>query len=294
MLSAVIPFRAKAMSDDWDHQTWLLQQTLNSLLASRATKFVFVVCHDFPDIRPDRRVELVRSKLDLPMRNNDDMCVDKVLKNSIGLYLAVQRPTPHVMITDADDLINRRALDLSDAWPSAAGWYTSRTFNYAYGARLLKRQALVYPTVSSSIIVRADLLEFVKPPFSGGWFDLIADEPDYVRLLQARQHFVCTLAAVGHMKYLSLLCGQSAKLDPFPMVAQTVINHSNSLSHVPLLSAQQKQRGASTWRSHLGRIKRRLRDLPTLLPLTPWARRDFSIPSAVPAQYRALGTIFER
>jgi hypothetical protein len=297
MLSVVIPFRAKAMSDDWAHQKWLLERTLKSLLASPATARIFIVRHEFPSIASDPRIELIDAHVDLPARNNDDMCVDKVLKNSIGLRLAVKTGGDHVMITDADDLISRRALDLSDSFPRGAGWYTSQTYGYAYGARFMKRNTLRYPTASSTIIVRPDLLEFAEPPFSGRWFDLIADEPDYMRLLSARKHFVCTLAAVGHMKYLSLLCGvgPSASLTSFPIVAQTVINHSNSLSHVPLLSVR-PEHGTSKWRSYLGRLKRRLRELPKLLPLTDSLRRDFAIPlsSDVPAAYRRLGTVFER
>jgi hypothetical protein len=126
---------------------------------------------------------------------------------------------------------------------------------------------------------------------------MLADEPDYVRLLTARKHFVCTLAAVGHMKYLSLLCGASpsAALQPFPIVAQTVINHANSLSHIPLLSSRPSgQQRAPGWRSYLGRMRRRLREFPTLKPLTPAMRDEFSIPAVVPERYRHLGTIFER
>ena len=93
MIAFVTSFRARALAQDWDYHVWLLERTILSMLAqSRGECHVLVACHEVPDIAlaRDPRVRFLSVKFDPPARNNDDMCVDKVLKLTAGARWALR------------------------------------------------------------------------------------------------------------------------------------------------------------------------------------------------------------
>src|SRR5260370_22808937 len=103
--------RARALARDWAYHTWLLQCTLNSILAQSNPEFnVVVVCHDVPEIPQanDPAVHMLRVHHSLPEKTFDDMLVDKVLKLTAGVDWAIARGSDYVMFVDADDLVSRR------------------------------------------------------------------------------------------------------------------------------------------------------------------------------------------
>src|SRR2546426_9381718 len=110
MLYIVTSFRARALARDWDHHVWLLERTLDSMLAQTDSDFrVVVVCHEIPAVqqRGHSKIKFLPVSFPPPERNNDDMCADKVLKLSAGIEWAIEAGCDYVMFTDADDLVNR-------------------------------------------------------------------------------------------------------------------------------------------------------------------------------------------
>jgi hypothetical protein len=149
--------------------------------------------------------------------------------------------------------------------------------------------------------VRTDLLEFQTPPFTGPWVEIIrrGGESGYLERLSRRARKTCTLAAVGLQNYQEYMAGRSEPLVPMTFPGNVVINHSDSMSHVPGgIGAYQfaGNHARSSWRTILRRLKQRLRWLPTLRVLTPALRREFSIPedSEIPAAYLSSGSVFWR
>src|SRR5438132_5315231 len=83
MLAIITALRSRLLAKEWDYHVWLLQRTLDSILAQTNDAFVIaVVCHEKPRIPQagHHRVHFLSVEFDPPQRNNDDMCVDKVLK----------------------------------------------------------------------------------------------------------------------------------------------------------------------------------------------------------------------
>jgi hypothetical protein len=296
MLGIIIPFRARAMADDWAHHTWLLARTLESVFAGGSGLRVVVVCHDIPDIPANDRLAFLTTDIPLPMRNNCDMCADKAVKLSIGSKWAIERGCDQIMFTDADDLVSRHTLQFAMRRPTENGWYVYDQYRHAYGSPLVRKENYTYPGAGSSVIVRAGLLHFASPPFEGDWFELIRhDEADYCRFLASRGRSVNTLAAVGHMKFIRLLELEGTPIAPFPMPAKVLINHSRSLSHVPLFGAPPTKDHRPAWRRYAGMVKRRAKLLPGIRPVTRRIREDFSLPAPteIPLAFRSLGTVFE-
>jgi len=91
---------------------------------------------------------------------------------------------------------------------------------------------------------------------------------------------VNTLAAVGHMKYIRLLELEGTPIAPFPMPAKVLINHSRSLSHVPLFGALPTKDRRPAWRRYAGMLKRRAKLLPGNSPGDAHDERGLQLASA--------------
>jgi hypothetical protein len=203
------------------------------------------------------------------------------------------------MFTDGDDLVNRNI----SAWVSAnkgvVGWYSASELFYVYGGHWLREYSLPQTHSGPCAIFRSDLLQFDKPPFKGRWVQILTSsgESRYLKVLASRGQKVNTVAAVGHTQYRSLFTAEGHILAPLPFLANVVINHSDSTSHVAGGSGSRIIEDTPRrlrWRTTISAIKQRFRLLPSLRPFTSSLCRDFSIlsPSQVPAVYRSRGLLF--
>ena len=290
MLGVIIAVKAKALSEDWGHSVWMLQRTIESILAADSGDIrICVVCHEVPELPRDFRVGALTANLPVPPRCYVEMCLDKVFKISAGIKYATESSWNHVMLIDCDDLVSRSAM-MDAVQIGGDGWYPSAFYSHAYGSRFVRKTHLAYPDTISSIVLRTEFLSFQEPPFGGKWFSMLAEEPEYCKALNARENAVCTLIAAGHMNYLSLLESEGHKLRPFSEPSHIVINHPHSLSHEEVDTSN-----VCSLRAKLGLIRRRSQVLAGVRPLTPSLRRDFSVPSSaqIPSRYK-LGTVFER
>ena len=236
-----------------------------------------------------------------PQRNNDDMCVDKALKLSVGAEWAISEGCNYVMFTDADDLISRRISEFVAAHDGANGWHTPFEFFHAYGSRWLLKHFRPAMMSGPVVIAKSDLLKFATVPFTGVWFELIIEggEKKYTELLAGRNRRTNTLAAAGHAHFQRLMMAEGYPLAPLPFPGYLVINHSKSTSQIPggLGSAvPENPTLRCTFRNRLGRLKRIGLSLPSARPLTYALRSEFTIPApdVVPNDYKSRGSMFAR
>ncbi|MGH9221074.1 MAG: hypothetical protein ACRD1W_17335 [Vicinamibacterales bacterium] len=272
--------RARSLARDWPRHVWMLQRTIASMLAADNTE-VIVVGHDPPELPPDPRVSVLMVDLPIPARHNDAMCIDKVLKVSAGIAAMQRRGADYIGICDADDLVSRRVSRFVHDHAGAAGWFSPIMLTYAYGGRWLKRRVMPPNEAGPFAVIRADLLHFEEPPFTGSWVGLAraGGESSYVDALAGCRRPVCSIVAAGHTRYLRLLAEGGHHLEPLPFNGHLMINHADSTSTVEggkgtsqLPSFAQIARGMRRW-------------LPALRPLTPSLRGDFGIPVDIPRQY---------
>lgn len=300
----ITSFRARALARDWEHHVWLLERVIESMLGQKEHEVVVVVaCHDIPEscYAQHPRVHFLPVEFPPPERNNDDMCVDKVLKLSAGAAWAVAQGCGYVMFNDADDLVSNRIGGLVAKGGGAAGWYSTSEYFYTYGGRLVRDFKIGGLFSGPCVISRTDLLEFGAPPYEGKWVEIITQggEHNYLNLLARHGQRTCALAAVGLQNYRSYMAGRGVPLLPMPFAGNIVINHSDSMSHVPggigaydFAGSQQRESVLTVLR----RWKQRLRRLPTMRLVTPALRREFTIPpdSKIPSQYLSRGSLFWR
>ena len=168
-ITFVTSFRSRALADDWDRHVWMLEQTIHSMLAQSDAKCDVVIgCHEIPTTRliEDPRVHFISAQFARPEKNNDAMCVDKVLKLSIGVEWALAQGRDYIVFSDGDDLVSNRIGAFVAAHHGGNGWYSDTLRFHAYGSRFVRFQKYPPPVVSPTLIVRADLLKFSSPRFS--------------------------------------------------------------------------------------------------------------------------------
>jgi hypothetical protein len=293
LITYVTSLRARSLADDWDYHVWLLERTLHSMLAQGDQDVhVVVACHDVPHISVDPRVHFLQATFPVPARTNDDMCVDKVLKLSVGSEWAIGHGTKYVVFNDADDLVSAKLSRFIRDHDGANGWYTASEMFYKYGGRFMRSHIMGKTESGPCVIVRADLLTFDTPPFSGFWTELVArgGEADYLRLLARHGRRVNVLAAVGLGHYRQFMSHRCCPLEPLPFAANVIINHRDSTSFVSGgLGAYHPDVRAPTFR-------RVVKYLPTVRPVTASVRQEYFVPARrdIPKDYRRGGSIFWR
>jgi hypothetical protein len=273
-LTFILSMRARALSRNWDHHTWLLERTLDSILAQTDPRFnAVVVCHDIPDIpQADQpNVEMLTVDFPVPDRNNDAMCIDKILKVSRGVEWAQAHGSEYVMFVDADDLVSRRLSAWVAANSGGNGWFFRSGYAHCYGDPWMRTQTPHHLICGTGAIVRADLLRFAKVDFCHG-------------------RVVNTLAAAGIGNYLSHLAEQGSPIEPLPFPGAIYVLHDDSTSEVPGGSGYRLNGTRDTrpiWRRTLSWGKRTVNTLSRTRPVTSRVRREFSVPRAanVPGAY---------
>jgi len=270
MLTFIVSMRARALSKNWAHHTSLLERTVDAILAQTHPDFeVVIVCHDVPGIRQagHPKVHMLPVDIPIPQRTNDDMCVDKVLKLSKGLEWAIPRRSDYVMFVDADDLVSRRLSEFVAAHDGENGWYFHSGYVHTYGDAWVRTHAPHHLICGTGAIVKTSLMRFEKSEFCRG-------------------EVANTLANAGIDYYLPHLEAQGAPIRPLPFPGAVYILHPDSTSEV---AGGTGYRLGGTfaprplWKRVLGPVKRAALTLPTLRPITPALRREFTIPRERPA-----------
>ena len=143
LLGFVTSLRARAVARDWSRHVWMLERTVDSMLGTGA-RDVVVVCHEPPPIAQaaDPRVTVLPLDVPVPLRNNDAMCVDKVLKVSAGIAALQTRGVRYIGICDADDLVHRELGAFVASRAGHNGWYAPVMLTYAYGGRWIRRRVM--------------------------------------------------------------------------------------------------------------------------------------------------------
>lgn len=302
MLAIVTAFRSRLLANDWHYHVWLLERALDFILSQTNESFVVaVVCHERPKLSRGSHPKVHFLPVDFapPQRDSDDMCVDKVLKLSVGVEWALSKGCDYIMFTDADDLVNRRVSEFVATRGDEIGWYTPYEFFYSYGSRWVRKYTLGEMASGPCVIVKSSVAKFATVPFTGRWLDIIiaGGEARYVELLSGRNRRVNTLAAVGHMNFRRLMAAEGDALLPLPFAGNVVINHFDSMSWVPGGAGSRlstKPVTSGTLRGQLGRLKRAGMLLPSIRPLTRGLSTEFTVPAptTIPKAYGSAGSVF--
>ncbi len=259
--------RARALSQNWDYHTWLLERTLDSLLAQTNPDFnAVIVCHEIPDIAHTKHPKLEFLSVDFPEpnRKHAEMCRDKVLKISRGVEWAISRGSEHVMFVDADDLVSRRLSEFVAAHSRENGWYFQTGFTHCYGERWVYKHSRHHLLCGTCVIVRTDLLHFEKSGFHRGGN-------------------VTSLANVGHCTYVAHLAEQGAAIQPLPFAGAVYVLHPDSTAWVKG-EEEQELPIQPLWRRPLTWGKQIAKTLPKIRLITRWMRAEFTIPHANASQ----------
>ena len=300
MLTFVTSLRSPKLSDNWPRHVWLLERAVGSMLSQlRGECRIVVGCHDVPQsaLAHDSRVQFVVAEFPPPTKNNDDMCVDKVLKLTIGSQRAIEDGCDYIAFSDADDLVSNRIGGFVSDHGGGNGWYNDAVMFHAYGTRFLRRHRFPSPVVSPFVIVRADLLRLDAPPFSGLWTEMIkaGGESGYLEMLGRHGRQVYTLAAVGLGHYREFMRRLGYPLETLPFPAAVMINHIESTSHVPGGAGSSYDASARkmppVWT--LSGLKRFAGLARSASLLTPSMRHEFSMPHNRDIPVNALGAEFD-
>jgi hypothetical protein len=265
VLAFIVSMRARALSRDWQYHTWLLQRTVDSILAQTDSRFEIAIgCHDIPEIAQAShpKLHMLPVTFRIPERTNDDMCADKVLKLSRGVEWAIERGSDYVMFVDADDLVSRRLAGFVADHHGANGWYFVDGYVHRYGERWVRTHSPHHLICGTGAIVKTSLLRFAPSELCRG---AVAN----------------TLADAGHGYYRPHLEQQGTPIAELPFPGAICIQHSDSTSEV---SGGAGYRLGGTfqprpsWKRVLGPVKRAALTLPTLRPITPALRAEFTIP----------------
>lgn len=294
MIAFCTSLRARALSRDWAHHTWLLDATIASMLGQCGVEVCVIVgCHDVPDSRwlGDPRVLFEPVTIEHPARTFDDMSVDKVIKHSAAARKAAALGASYVVFNDADDLVSNRLGGHVADHPGAPGWFSGEYWLHTYGGWFVRLVDIHSPKAGPCVIIRTDLLQFDSPPYSGVWVSLVegGDEHEYLQLLARHRVPVCTIAAAGHWHYTTLMAKLGSPLEPLPFPSNLVINHGDSMSTTG-------GRHGFPMISQLAAVKRSLVLMPTLRWASPALKREYHVPplQSIPASSRGSGSVFWR
>jgi hypothetical protein len=292
MIAFITSLRARALAKDWDHNVMMLERAVQSALVQvHGESCVVVACHEIPktQLARESRVHFLPVNFSPPARTFPDMCVDKVLKLSVGAQWAQAQRYEYMAFTDADDLVSNRIAGFVTNHSDENGWYCPAVMFYAYGRRFVRFVVYRGSFAGPCVIVRTNLLKFEAPPFSGSWTKLaIADgDSNYLELLGRHGQMVNTLAAVGHGHYREYMTNEGYPLKPLPFSPILMINHADSIS---LGQGSYQPVGLQTV------LRRLVRWLPSVRFLTSSVRNEFLIPpnDEIPVRYRRQGSIFWR
>lgn len=277
LLTMLTTFRAKALAANWQHHCTLLDRAIGSMLANTGDFQVIVVCHDLPDIsHHDQRLRFVQVDIPIPCKLNYEMCVDKVVKLSIGIRKAQEDGCDYIMFSDADDLVSNRVSEFVAQNRGPPGWFCDTQLYHRYGNKTVRLIHIPPPQVGCSVIVRSDCLDFESSPFGHWASSLPDDEAPYLQVLASRGCQVNTLAAIGHPFYSRYMDQRGTPLCPMPFPIIMVIEHYDSISHFeggPGSAVWVDQR--PLWRQWPGRAKNLARQISKTRLLTPSLRREF-------------------
>lgn len=230
----VIAFRPKAESVNWERESDLLRQTIQSILQQTYPGYrVYVVCTDMPE-NPvtDERIRYVefpyghqsfeeidhREEL-LLLFKSAKMVVrrwDKARKLTYGSKLAKEAASDYIMALDADDLLSNRflaflATDAADK--KTKGWYMDKGYLYKEKTNYLMRISKQMRYLNGSThVLHTDLVRI--PDFSSDdWqdYNLFTDH--------------------GWVKE-RVLEQQGATLQPIPFEALVYVVHDSNISKV--------------------------------------------------------------
>ncbi|MBC2839279.1 oligosaccharide flippase family protein [Robiginitalea sp. SC105] len=232
----IVPVKSTMVTHSWSHFSALFERSLKSILNQTSANFrVVVICHEKPDTTIEHpNVHYLHVDFNPPALLNDNQEVhwslkeqDKCKKILAGIEFVNENPTPFVMVTDADDCISNRVVEIVEkhSSPEVQGWYFKKGWIYQEGSGIIYLNINNFSTIcGSGIIIRPELIE-----------DLIIRHPNL--------HY-------AHEKK-ALNSGQELLPFPIPGTVYSIINGENHY----MSSAKVRERIYSKNRTGLARIQ---------------------------------------
>ena len=254
MLTALIPFIAEGVANDWPKAVACLERTLGSVLANPEKDLrVIVVCQDRPPLKlKDERYVFLQTqhpkpgKSDVPAKH-----ADKGAKVVEAFAAARDFSSDYVMIVDADDLISNKLVSYVCQRPEYDAFCMKRGYEWRVG--------------SPYFIVRKSFNQVCGSAFVWRYNEKVF--PGYIGRSKTK-----LIAELGHNLVEAAMDAEGLRVDKIhEPKAVYVTGHENHMYgdyHNLTLKRRLKEWVRSAWRSR---------------PLTPELKAEFglaSIPSA--------------
>ncbi len=169
MIVFIVPLRSAQTVNSWELVSKLFERCLKSICQQTSPQFkVIVVCHERP-LTTFEHPSITYIEVDFPVpiwKDNSDIYSrdkDRARKVWFGLNHAQKYEPSHVMIVDADDLVDNRIASFVAERPHCNGWYIEKGYEYCEGSDyiyLMRKN--FYDKCGTCYIVRYELLNQYK------------------------------------------------------------------------------------------------------------------------------------
>lgn len=164
LICCVIPLKPRERSANWSRDSFLLDQTIASMLRQESIDkeqlHIIVVGHDRPNLAvlDNPAVTWLTSDVAIGPPRQAQLQYDKLSKCHRGLLHARSLSASHVMICDSDDLLHRGAFACIETLPPSDVYSVKWGYGYSVRFNRLYRINTFYGECASAHIYRADAI----------------------------------------------------------------------------------------------------------------------------------------
>ena len=256
MLCFIIALKSKLVSNDWFKVSRLFEASLLSAYNQIDPDIrIIIVCHENPHLEKnyDERVEFINVDFSPPalkglesLERSKACMQDKWKKLRIGMIRAGSLNPNFIMIMDADDLVNHKLSQYTNAHLDSNGWIFKRGYRYQYGSKWV----------------------YVDDRFNCGTNAIISSKLiSFPTSLASEEISQCVVLSNGHTVIEKKLAEFGTPLEPLPfMGAMYIHGHGDNDSSFHMTSSKSWQ----SLRFFLGGVRR-------TRPLNRRIRQEFSM-----------------
>lgn len=215
----LIPLQSAQVSKNWKRVSRLFEMCLASIFQQTSGNFLVLVgCHEIPEVRFANDPRLRFFPMDFPPPQRDSTSTEERMRDKwdkmLRLTLEAGRVDPsHLMIVDADDLVNHDLVEYAQSRPESHGWLIDHGYCYSVGSRFILEQCGSFNCGTNSIL-NARRIQFPQSATH-------------------EERMKCLALTAGHTTIAGAMADQGTPLDrlSFPG-AIYMINHGDNDSHL--------------------------------------------------------------
>lgn len=210
----VIPFKPRAVSDNWEMAQEDLRRTIRSIRGTQSTEYLIVIaCHDAPDLREHSGIDLCLLTVPFAADTVLQGHVDKARKRHfIGAWLRenLKADDVYVMFLDADDLVHRDIVGYVLSDDNRRSYVVEKGYEYDCRTGIVARRMQTFHQGCGSCYI----VYFLKEELPRSWDDMDCAYTQFG----------------GHKEYHAVAARLGKNADPIPFYAVIYLaNHSESL-----------------------------------------------------------------